>query len=215
HDRPGAGRRRFRPPHPQGLHLRGDGVLGVRGDDQPVDQAALAAGGRRRSAACLIQPVPLSQAASSSIEYSGRSSTSQSDSGYFFTHSTASSSVATSHIWKSATSSLVSGKGPSMTVGLLPVNATRLAKRDGLSPPKIGSLMTPAAISAPMYSPIACISPGLGGTPASVSFVALPNTMTFIATLLVGVVYAPRTIEGTTSRQRTGKMSVRSVPQRP
>src|SRR3546814_677745 len=37
HDRPGAGRRRLRPAHPEGLRLFGDGVRGVRRNDQPVD----------------------------------------------------------------------------------------------------------------------------------------------------------------------------------
>ena len=34
-DRHVAGRRRLRPAHPEGLHLLRDGLLGVRGDDQP------------------------------------------------------------------------------------------------------------------------------------------------------------------------------------
>ena len=45
-DRPVADRRRLRSPHPQGLHLLRDGLLGLRRDDQP------ATGGRRRRSSC-------------------------------------------------------------------------------------------------------------------------------------------------------------------
>jgi twitching motility protein PilT len=62
----------------------------------------------------------------------------------------------------------------------------RLAKRVGLSPPSICSFKTPAAMRASLYLPMASIIFGSGGTPSSLSFVALTKTMTFIEYLQVG-----------------------------
>src|SRR6185437_14118275 len=76
-------------------------------------------------------------------------------------------------------SSLVSAKGPSVTLALPLRRLTRAPLALDCRPPP--SSMTPAAISSLLYAPIAAISSGLGRAPASDSSLALTITITRIA----------------------------------
>src|SRR5213075_2863577 len=77
-----------------------------------------------------------------------------------------------------AISSLVSAKGPSMTVRLVPENLTRAPLELGWSPSPAS--ITPAFTSSSLYFPIAVRSSVLGITPASLSLLALTITMNLI-----------------------------------
>src|SRR4030095_14562013 len=75
---------------------------------------------------------------------------------------------------KPAISSLVSLKGPSVTVRLLPENLTRAPLELGCRPSPAS--MTPALASSSLYLPISSRSFVSGITPASESLVALTIT---------------------------------------
>src|SRR3954470_8540706 len=74
-----------------------------------------------------------------------------------------------------ATSSFVSGNGPSTTVRLDPENLTRDPLELGCSPSPAS--MTPALTSSSLYFPISASNCWLGMTPASESALALIITM--------------------------------------
>src|SRR3954464_3351068 len=95
--------------------------------------------------------------------------------GQRLTHSIASSFDFTCQSQKPAISSLVSAKGPSITVRLSPENRTRAPFELGWSPSPAS--ITPAFTSSSLYFPISVSSSSLGGTPASESLVALTMTM--------------------------------------
>ena len=89
------------------------------------------------------------------------------DSGQRLTHSIASSFDFTCHIQKPAISSLVSAKGPSITVRLAPENLTRAPFELGWRPSPAS--MTPALTSSSLNLPISASSFSFGRTPASES----------------------------------------------
>src|SRR5581483_7022762 len=91
---------------------------------------------------------------------------------------TASSIDFTFQIQKPATSSLVSAKGPSTTVRVLPLNCTRLPLLLGCCPSP--ACMMPAFTSCSLNLPISVSSFSLGMTPASEFFVAFTITITFM-----------------------------------
>src|ERR1017187_7905759 len=93
-------------------------------------------------------------------------------------HSMASSLELTLMIQYPAMSSLVSVKGPSMTLRLPPENLMRAPLELGWSPAP--STRTPAFTSSSLYLPIAEISSSLGITPASESLLAFTIIMNFI-----------------------------------
>src|SRR6266851_2584208 len=98
--------------------------------------------------------------------------------GLRLSHSTASSMDLTCHSQKPAISSLVSVKGPSMTVGFSPEKRTRLPLELACSPSPAS--MTPAFTSSSLYLPIFVRISVLGRMPASESLLALTITMTLI-----------------------------------
>jgi hypothetical protein len=95
------------------------------------------------------------------------------------THSIASSFEFTCQIQKPANSSLVSVKGPSITVRLLPENRTRAPLELGWSPSPAS--ITPAFASSSLNFPISARSCWLGISPASESFVVLIRIMNRMA----------------------------------
>src|SRR5438132_4284500 len=95
--------------------------------------------------------------------------------GQRLTHSIASSFDFTCHSQKPASSSLVSAKGPSITVRLPPENLTRAPLVLGWSPSPAS--ITPAFTSSSLNLPISVSSCSLGITPASESLVALIKIM--------------------------------------
>src|SRR5258706_9968143 len=95
--------------------------------------------------------------------------------GQRFTHSIASCFDFTCQIQNPATSSLVSAKGPSMTVRLAPENRTRAPFELGCSPSPAS--ITPAFTSSSLNFPIAARSFSSGITPASESLLALTMIM--------------------------------------
>src|SRR6516164_1673476 len=99
-------------------------------------------------------------------------------------HSMASSIDFTCHSQNPAISSLVSVKGPSITLLLPAPNLTRTPCALALSPSAESS--TPAFTSSSLNRPISVRSSVLGSTPASESFVALTITMTRMARSFVG-----------------------------
>src|SRR5712692_442016 len=99
--------------------------------------------------------------------------------GLRLSHSTASSIDLTCHSQKPAISSLVSVKGPSITVGFSPENRTRLPLELACSPS--AASITPAFTSSSLYLPILARSSMLGRIPASESLLALTITITRIA----------------------------------
>src|SRR5204862_503909 len=90
-------------------------------------------------------------------------------------HSTASSMDFTCQSQKPAMSSLVSEKGPSVTIFLPSAKRTRLAFELGWSPSPANN--TPAFTNSSLYFPISVRSCSLGITPASLSLVALTKIM--------------------------------------
>src|ERR1700730_8274104 len=80
-----------------------------------------------------------------------------------------------------AMSSLVSVKGPSMTVRLPPENLMRKPLELGWSPAR--SRSTPAFISSSLYLPIAERSSSLGMMPASESLLAFPIILNLMVNL--------------------------------
>src|SRR5208282_1016307 len=94
--------------------------------------------------------------------------------GQRLTHSTASSIDLSCHSQKPAISSLVSVKGPSMTVRFSPENRTRLPFEVGCSPSAASS--TPALTSSSLNFPISASSFCFGITPASDFSLALTMT---------------------------------------
>src|SRR5437016_11469135 len=95
--------------------------------------------------------------------------------GQRLTHSIASSFDFTCHSQKPASSSLVSAKGPSITVRLPPENLTRAPLELGCNPSPAS--ITPAFTSSSLYFPISVRSCSLGITPASESLVAFTIIM--------------------------------------
>src|SRR5262245_24551072 len=95
--------------------------------------------------------------------------------GQRLTHSIASSLDFTCHSQKPAISSLVSAKGPSITLRLLPENLTRAPLELGWSPSPAS--ITPAFTSSSLNLPISVRSCWFGMTPASESYVALTKIM--------------------------------------
>src|SRR5882762_7412083 len=95
--------------------------------------------------------------------------------GQRLTHSIASSIDLTCHSQKPAISSLVSVKGPSITVRFPPEKRTRLPFELAWSPSAASS--TPAFTSSSLYFPISARSFCFGKTPASESLLALTITM--------------------------------------
>jgi hypothetical protein len=93
-------------------------------------------------------------------------------------NSIASSFDLTCHTQKPATSSFVSGNGPSVTMRLSPANLTRKPFELGCNPSPAS--ITPALMSCSLYLPISVKSSSEGMTPASDSFVALTITMNLI-----------------------------------
>src|SRR5919201_3681463 len=115
----------------------------------------------------------------SSASYTRRISTTPSSPvglGIRFAHSIASSQDLTCQSQKPAINSLVSANGPSTTVRLLPENLTRAPFEVGCSPS--AARMMPALASSSLKRPISVSCSVLGRTPASVSLLALTNTMT-------------------------------------
>ena len=96
--------------------------------------------------------------------------------GQRLTHSTASSIDLTCHSQKPAINSLVSAKGPSITVRFCPENRTRLPFELGWSPSPAS--ITPAFTSSSLNFPISARSFCFGMTPASESLLALTITDT-------------------------------------
>src|SRR5712664_226179 len=131
---------------------------------------------RRRSSCALSSGV--SSEPKSSASNTWRISISDSPSkglGQRLTHSIASSIDLPCHSQKPAISSLVSAKGPSITVRFPPENRTRLPFELAWSPSAASS--TPAFTSSSLYFPISARSFWLGRTPASESLLALTITM--------------------------------------
>src|SRR3954469_3341668 len=120
----------------------------------------------------------------SSDSYSGRISRSEGPDiglGQRLAHSTASSMERTCQIQNPATSSLVSAKGPSVTVRLVPLKWIRLANLVGLSPS--AASMIPALTSSSLYFPICSNISSLhsaGEDSFSDSVVAFTRTITRI-----------------------------------
>jgi hypothetical protein len=98
--------------------------------------------------------------------------------GQRFTQATASAMSLTCQSQNPATSSLVAGKGPSMTVRLVPSKATRLPSADGFRPSP--ACMMPASMSSSLNLPMAANISVEGIRPASESPVAFTRTITRI-----------------------------------
>src|SRR6202789_625743 len=163
--------------------MNGGPVIQSRG---PASQCLSVPGIRLRRLSICSRNSGVSPAPQYSIWNTGRISISDSPGigfGQRFNHSTASSMVLTCQIQKPAMSSLVSAKGPSMTVRLGPENRTRLPWAVGRSPSAARS--TPALTRSSLNCPMARNISSLGGTPASLSTVALTITRTFIGILLL------------------------------
>src|ERR1700721_428984 len=95
--------------------------------------------------------------------------------GLRLSHSTASSMERTCQSQKPAMSSLVSAKGPSVTVGLAAVKVMRLPLELGWRPSPAS--ITPALTSSSLNLPMLVRSSVLGRMPASESLLALTITM--------------------------------------
>src|SRR5216684_2705518 len=141
------------------------------------DYGFLAATWARRRSSCFLSS-GVSSEPKSSASNTWRISISASPSwglGQRLTHSIASSIDLTCHSQKPAISSLVSVRGPSITVRFPPENRTRLLFELGWSPSAASS--TPAFTSSSLYFTILARSFCLGITPASESLFALTITM--------------------------------------
>src|ERR1700730_17082888 len=103
--------------------------------------------------------------------------------GARLSHSTASSMDLTCQSQKPAMSSLVSAKGPSVTVRCCPENLTRLPFELACKP--FASSRTPALTNSSLNFPMEVRISVLGMTPASESLLALTNTITRIVILLL------------------------------
>src|SRR5260370_36789126 len=134
---------------------------------------------RRRSSCALSSGV--SSEPKSSASNTWRISISASPSwghGQRLTHSIASSIDLTCHSQKPAISSLVSAKGPSITVRFFPEKRTRLPFELAWSPSPASSM--PAFTSSSLNFPISARSFCFGKTPASESLLAFTITITRI-----------------------------------
>src|SRR2546427_11066245 len=94
---------------------------------------------------------------------------------FFFFNDTATTEIYTLSLHDALPISLVSVKGPSITVRFPPENRTRLPFELAWSPSAASS--TPAFTSSSLYFPISARSFWLGRTPASESLLALTITM--------------------------------------
>src|SRR5205823_9282663 len=136
---------------------------------------------RRRSSCSLSSGV--NSAPKSSASNTWRISISESSRiglGQRLTHSIASCFDFTCQIQKPAISSLVSVKGPSITVRFAPENLTRAPFELGCSPSMPSS--TPAFTNSSLYLPMSVSSFSLGMTPASVFLSALTIIMNRMVT---------------------------------
>src|SRR6185369_12698484 len=119
--------------------------------------------------------------------------------GARFSHSMASSFDFTCHSQNPATSSLVSAKGPSITVRFCgPSNRTRAPLELAWSPSPAS--MTPALISSSLYLPMAVSIFSSGSAPPSESLLALTITMNRMS-------LSPL-LSGAASRRRAGLLSL-------
>src|SRR6266702_310401 len=174
----------LQPPH------RHDAMRN-RHDPAIIFSLATAAGPRTRrdygfaAFLCTFSRIACSRAASSGGKMSeGKSDASNTwristsvppSNGARLSHSTASSIDFTCHSQKPEISSLVSAKGPSITVRCCPENLTRLPFELGCSPSPAS--ITPALTNSSLNFPIAAKTSLLGRTPASEFLSALTITM--------------------------------------
>src|SRR5882724_13113596 len=136
-----------------------------------------------RSSSSFFMSFPLgSLGAKSGVSNTCRISTSVSSKGARLSHSIASSLDFTCQSQNPATSSLVSAKGPSITVRFPFSNLTRAPLEVGWSPSPAS--ITPAFTSSSLNLPMSASIFSLGRTPASESLLAFTITMNRMSCLL-------------------------------